>query len=320
MQQILIAYGPAVASLAAFLAFIFAALGIYVLSIARIESVHRRLKSVREGAQQERSNGFHQEGVFTVRWLQPMGSLILPTDDWRRSILRKQLVVAGFRQQSALHTYLAAKLLFAVLLLVASALALTFSSDQITLAQPEGIFTVVAACVLGFFLPDGYLRARINQRNRSFVEGFPDALDMLVVCVEAGLGLDAAIDRVAQEIRISHPELAIELSLISLEIRAGKSRAEALHSLAERMQVDQVHALTTLLIQAEKYGTSIASALRGFSEEMRVERIQRAKETAAKLPVKLTLPVVFFIFPALFLVVLGPAVVRIYSSILGGNI
>src|SRR5690606_33421124 len=144
----------------------------------------------------------------------------------------------------------------------------------------------------GFLLPDYGLRRTIKRRRLEFLEGFPDAMDMLVVCVEAGLGLDSAIQRVSRELRHSHPALATELALHGLEVRAGKSRQEAFRSLAERMHIDQVHALATILIQAERYGTSIAMALRNFAEDMRVERIQRARETAAKLPVRMIFPIV----------------------------
>lgn len=135
-----------------------------------------------------------------------------------------------------------------------------------------------------------------------------------MVCVEAGLGLDSAIQRVAQEIKISHPHLSSELALIPIEIRAGKTRREALQGLADRTDIDLVVSLVTLLLQAEQFGTSISSALRAYAEEMRTERIQRAREKAAKLPVKLVFPIALFIFPALFLVVLGPAVIALYDT------
>jgi len=180
------------------------------------------------------------------------------------------------------------------------------------------ILLFAATGIVSFFLPDFFLDRKASKRRLAFEEGFPDAMDMLVVCVEAGLGLDAAIQRVGKEMVASHQELAVEFSLISLELRAGKGRAAALRSLAERTGLDDVRALTSILIQAEHFGTSIAEALREHSNEMRTLRLQRAKERAAKLPVKLIFPIIFFIFPALFLVVLGPALVRIYIGFTTG--
>jgi len=186
-------------------------------------------------------------------------------------------------------------------------------------ASSTTIITLFAATgIVGLFLPDFFLERKASKRRREFQEGFPDAMDMLVVCVEAGLGLDAAIQRVGKEIVSSHPELGVEFSLVSLELRAGKARADALRALADRTALDDVRALTSILIQAEHFGTSIAEALRQQANEMRTLRLQRAKERAAKLPVKLIFPIIFFIFPALFLVVLGPALVRIYVGFAHG--
>jgi tight adherence protein C len=136
--------------------------------------------------------------------------------------------------------------------------------------------------------------------------------------VEAGLGLDAALQRVGKELHSSHPELSTELQLLTLELRAGKGRADALRALAERTALDDVRSLTSILIQAEHFGTSVAEALRQHSNEMRTLRLQRARERAAKLPVKMIFPILFFIFPALFLVVLAPSIVRIYLAFTGG--
>ena len=180
-----------------------------------------------------------------------------------------------------------------------------------------GVGLLVFVALIGYFLPHLYISSKISERKLEFVEGFPDAMDHLVVCVEAGLGLDAAIQRVGREMAVSYPELATEFGILSLELRAGKSRSEALKSLAERTNVDQVQSLVALLIQAEHFGTSIATALREHANEMRLLRIQKAKEKAAKLPVKMLFPIVFFIFPALFIVVLVPAAIRIYIGLIG---
>jgi len=166
--------------------------------------------------------------------------------------------------------------------------------------------------MLGLFLPDMWLSVRASGRKERLFKGFPDALDLLVVCVEAGMGLDAALNRVGEELGLSHPELSKELRLLNLELRAGKPRQTALRSLAERADIDDVYSLVTLLIQTDRFGTSAAQALRVFSETFRTTRYQRAEEVAAKIATKLIFPLVLCIFPSMFVVLLAPAVIRIY--------
>ena len=150
------------------------------------------------------------------------------------------------------------------------------------------------------------------------VNGFPDALDLMVVCVEAGMGLDSAITRVAREIGLSNKVLSDELNIYNLEMRGGKLRRDALKNLALRTDVPEVNNLATLLIQTDKFGTSIGQALKVYSDTMRVQRFQRAEERAAKIPVKLIFPLILFIFPSLFVVILGPAVINIYKVFIKG--
>lgn len=180
--------------------------------------------------------------------------------------------------------------------------------------------TFLAICFLfalmGFYLPDIWLRIKTMKRKAKIMEALPDALDLLVICVEAGLGLDAAINRVAQEIALRSDVLSDELKLMNLEMRAGKLRQDALRNLAKRTDLDAINSLVTLLIQTEKFGTSIAQALKVYSESFRLERYQKAEEVASKLPIKLLFPLIFFIFPSLFVVILGPAVIRFYEVIL----
>lgn len=314
--------GPALAPWAAFLAVICAGLGIAFLAGVWPGTVDRRLRQL-DGSQVgaivdgsgRKSTGENREGEFLVRWLEPAGGLILPQQEWRRSGIKRQLVFAGYRQPKAVKLFLGIKLFMVAIFPIIVTASAALVGDRTALLEPFGILRIVASAAGGFYLPDLALGVLIKRRRQKFIESFPDALDMLVVCVEAGLGLDAALNRVAKELRYSHPGLASELSLIGLEVRAGKTRKEAFQSLAERMEIDQVKNLSSIIIQAERYGTSIASALRNFAEEMRVERIQRAKEKAAKLPVKMIFPIMGFIFPALFLILLGPAVIRILATI-----
>lgn len=310
----LAALGPDLAAWATFFAVVLAFWGIYLLSTYRSDKIRQRLVEIQGWSRPPASKpGQQQDGAFQVRWLEPMGEFIMPRDEWQRSILKRRLVVAGFRHSSAILLFLGSKLLCAGLAVMLVLAAYLLTGNFFLIASFQPILLMGLGALAGFLIPDLYIGQVTRRRQLDFTEGFPDALDLLVVCVEAGLGLDAAIDRVAREIRLSHAQLAGELALITMEIRAGRSRREALQGLSERTQVEQVQSLVTLLVQAEQFGTSVASALRGYAEEMRIERIQRAREKAAKLPVKLIFPVALFIFPALFLVVLGPAVIQIFA-------
>jgi tight adherence protein C len=169
---------------------------------------------------------------------------------------------------------------------------------------------------LGFYLPNIWLLQKAQKRQEKLLKDLPDALDLLVVCVEAGMGLDEAINRVAKESKQKSPELSDELAFLGLELRAGKQRQDALNNMAERINLEEVKNLITLLIQADKFGTNTADTMRVYSDSFRNERFQRAEEMAAKLPVKLLFPLLMFIFPALFVVILGPAVINIYRYII----
>lgn len=230
------------------------------------------------------------------------------------SQLRKLFLNAGIRHPSASAVFWGAKVLCAAALPALAFFARAFSDKPLLQFQMLAILGVLS--LLGFYLPDFYLKLRIRRRKDRIVKGFPDALDLLVVCVEAGMGLDAAINRVAEEIRLSSQVISDEFKMLNLELRAGKSRIEALRNLGVRTDVEEVRSFTTLLIQTDRFGTSVAQALRVHSDSMRVRRYQRAEELAGKLPVKLMIPLIFFIFPAIFVVVVGPAAIQIYHSII----
>lgn len=292
-------------------------------SATNTEKMRRRLEHLTSDADvstaaNSKESDFEKEGAFVVRMLEPVGGLILPKEDWQKSGMQKKLVHAGYRSSEAVVVLLGAKLLTALALPIAAGVLWSFyGTADYPMNSPLTLAVLVLTSLIGFILPDYVLQKRINARRLKMTEGFPDALDMLVVCVEAGLGLDAAINRVSTELRTSHPELANELELNSLETRAGKSSDEALKALSERMGLEEVQAMVTLLIQSSKFGTSVGTALRDYAEEMRIKRIQRAREKAAKLPVQMLFPVMVFIFPALFLVILGPAVVSIATTMVG---
>ena len=169
--------------------------------------------------------------------------------------------------------------------------------------------------LLGFFLPRFLLKRAISKRQHRIRLGLPDALDLTVICVEAGLGLDQALMRVAQDLDHAHPELSEELRLVNLEMRAGKPRTEAMRNLAQRTGVDDVRSLVAMLIQTDRFGTSIAAALRVHSDALRTERRQRAEEQAAKTTIKLVPPLVVFVLPSVIIVTLGPAIISLFRTL-----
>jgi tight adherence protein C len=224
------------------------------------------------------------------------------------SKLQQRLVAAGYRNSEAIVVF------FGIRIGVALTAFGLFSSPL--LMKPDLTLAFIA-CLLGYVLPGMVLARLAKARQHRIRMGLPDALDLLVVSVEAGLGLDQAILRVADEMGFAHPELCAELRLINLELRAGKARAEALQNLADRTGVDDVSSLVAMLIQTDKFGTSLAQSLRVHSDTMRTKRRQRAEEAAAKTGVKMVFPLVFCIFPAIWVVSIGPAVIKFIETIGG---
>jgi len=225
---------------------------------------------------------------------------VLPRSREEISELQKRLIRAGYRKPSYVNMFNAGK----VLVPLALAAFLTVTG---TYRFGGPFFTYSVALGLGFLLPDFWLRNRTAKRQLKIRMGLPQALDLMVICTEAGLGLDQCMMRVAQEIKRSQPEIADEFSVVHLEQKAGHPRADALKNLAERTDVDSVRALINTLVQSDTFGTSIAKTLRVYSDTLRTQRRQQAEEQAAKTTVKLVFPLVVFIFPTLFIVVLGPA-------------
>lgn len=246
--------------------------------------------------------------------LSSLGNLVRPKDEGEFSDLRKDFLKAGYRGGTAPLIFFGVKAFLAILLPLSFSL-IKFLLMIIIPPMELMLFSVLLA-LFGFYLPNLWLRAKITSRKDKILRGFPDTLDLMVVCVEAGMGLDAAINRVGEEMRLSNKVLSEEFKLLNLELRAGKLRRDALKNLALRTDLEDVSSLVTLLIQTDKFGTSVAQALRVQSDSMRTKRHQRAQEAAAKLPVKLLFPLILFIFPSLFVVILGSAVIRIYRVLL----
>ena len=243
--------------------------------------------------------------------LEPL-SRALPLSPADVSKDRALLIQAGYRDAKHASIYRSLRLLFGALgFLIVFAIS-GFSSPLL----------LVGMLALGFYLPRFLLKRKIAERQRSIRLGLPDALDLTVICVEAGLPLDQAIHRVAEDLQYAHPELSGEFHLFDLETRAGKPRAEALRNLAGRTGVDDVQSLVATLVQTDRFGTSVAQALRVHSDSLRTERRQRAEEAAAKTTVKMIIPLVLFVMPSLIFVTVGPAViqlVRLLSNVGGGH-
>lgn len=236
-----------------------------------------------------------------------------PNGEKEKSVLRLRLVRAGFMRPSAVFAYFLWRLSLALLLPVVVLTAIVLIVGNLT--PNVLIIAAIGACIAGYYLPYLYVRNRSSERQRKAREGFPDTLDMLLVCVEAGLGLSAAIERVGGEIGRSHPILAEQFGLVGLEMRAGASRSDALKNLARRLGVDEVNAFVTLLVQSEALGTSIADSLRVYAQEMRTTRMIRAEELANKLPVKITIPLGIGILPCLIIVIMTPVIIRVARSV-----
>lgn len=244
----------------------------------------------------------------------PIAKLSLPKEGWEQSQLRVHFMNAGYRSGSAPVLFFAAKTLLTFALPGMFVLYTTIAGATY---QPNTfLFFMVGLAALGYFLPNAFLARRIAYRKREIFESFPDALDLIIVCVEAGLGLDAALARVGEEMHMRSPTLGEELHLINLELRAGSSRERALRNLALRTGVEDIDTLVAMLVQSDRFGTSIAEALRVHADSLRTKRRLRAEEAAAKIAVKLLFPLIFFIFPSMLLVLLGPAFISIHRILL----
>jgi len=240
--------------------------------------------------------------------LEWFGKLNQPSNVEEVRATRRQLINAGYRSGKAPIFFLGAKLLLVIvmvcLLAMTPAQLLRFPS----VLNLTFYYVLAAAC--GYYAPALWLRRAIGSRKDALQRAIPDALDLMVVCVEAGLGLDQAIGRIGEEVKRAHPELSDELNLLALELRTGVSRQEALRNLAHRTDLEEVRNLVALLVQTDRFGTSIGQALRVHADSMRSTRRLKAEELAAKLPVKMLLPLIFFIFPCMFIVLLGPAAIQ----------
>jgi tight adherence protein C len=235
---------------------------------------------------------------------------VIPKSQAEVSILRQRLIRAGYRNDAAVSIFYGGKFLLMVVMVV-----LVFATRVVSYNYA---LVTIAALAFGFLAPDFWLGRRITSRQRKIRMGLPDVLDLLVVCVEAGLSLDQATARTAEELERAAPALCDELRIVVLEQRAGCPRADAWKHMAERTDLDVVRNLVSMLVQSEQFGTSIAKTLRVHSDTYRTKRVQQVEEMAAKTTIKILFPLVVFIFPSLFLVVLGPALIIMFESFQNG--
>jgi len=297
------------AVLITFLVTVFALMVLVYASSPRVVDIGRRLSRVLKSptsVQEEEvsgSTGHRAQDVFIS-----IGKILPAPVAKKMSRDRILLIRAGYRDENAVLALRGAKLLCCVALLVG-----VLGTGAVSV---NPIFVLVFAGAVGWFGPEFWLSSRVKARQKILRLSLPDAMDLLVICVEVGLGLDQALLKVSEELQIVHPELSQELHLVNLEMRVGKTRIDALRELAQRTGLDDIKALVGILVQTDRFGTSIVQALRSYSDELRTKRRQRAEEMSAKVSVKMVPVLVFFIFPALMIVIVGPAVLTIMRDLL----
>ena len=269
----------------------------------------------------------HAEGPSSSK----LAGFVTPTDERERLVVRRRLVQAGFRGPHAVRNYylirtglglmLPMPLLIGIFAFALNAGSFTVEVPLIGVSASSTLVLLALLVALGFYLPPLLLRRRVKHRQRTIREAFPQALDLMQVAIQAGLGFDATLARVGEELQSAHPDLAEEFLVVILELRAGKPRDRVLQDLAQRTGVEEINSFQTVMNQSIRYGTSISDALEVYAQEMRHKRMMRAEELAAQLPVKMSIAMVAFLLPTLFLIFMGPVVirfVRVISPMLAG--
>ena len=297
-------YQPWIFALTAGLAIAMLAWGVIAGSAAALNPMRRRLASLRDG-----------EGTSLARPAQPgFWSMFEPAGEEARTRLRMHLAQGGIRFKGAGGAYRFARIVSLVLLpLVTQLVIATFLAAKVS--PPMAVLIAMGAALLGWLLPEMVLERLTENRKARLMEGFPDALDLLVACTEAGLSFNAALERVVEQMPASQPDLAEELGQVNAEIRAGLDRTQALRNLAERTGLDEIRGLVSLITHSTRLGTGIAGTLRIYAEEFRDRRMQRAEEIAATVGTKLIFPLTVFLFPSFFVVVVGPAVISVMRAL-----
>jgi len=286
---------------------------IWVVGRAASNPTHRRLNRLLGASDDAASRPAHQWVDRVAHATRTLAKLSLPDEGYESSALRRRFMNAGIRGASAPMAYFGLKTVLALGLPLIVFAAMTATGSPL---KGAGMTYLLLASAVGYYLPNFVLAKAIQRRQREIFENFPDALDLMTVCMEAGLGTEAALSKVADEIGQKTPTLSEELHLVNLELRAGGSRERALRNLALRTAVEEVEGFVSMIIQAERFGTSIAQSLRVHSDTVRMRRKQKAEEAATKVPLKLLFPLIFCIFPALMLVIMGPAVIQMIRVVM----
>jgi tight adherence protein C len=309
---------PLIAAVVTFLAILLASSTVFFYFNSR-EIVQTWRRRAEGGSVSAESEAAPAEAIDRVTakiqdLLEWFGRMNQPSNAEEVRAVRRQLINAGYRSGKVPILFLGTKLLLAVIMV-----CLVAAIPVKLLGFPSGsqlTFYYVLAAACGYYVPSLWLRKAIAARKEALQRAIPDALDLMVVCVEAGLGLDQAMTRVGEEVKRTHPELSDELNLLALELRTGAVRQEALRNLAHRTDLEEVRNLVAMLVQTDRFGTSIGQALRVHADAMRTMRRLKAEEMAAKLPVKLLFPLIFFIFPSMFIVLLGSAAIQMIRVLL----
>lgn len=283
------------------------AIGLSVIFLGVTNPIRHRLGMINESEKDNKKT----MALKISTAIGPVAAFILPKEELERDKVKRDLYRAGYHSPQALQVFYASKAVLAVTLAVTTMMAARFMPD---VTSQTLMFYIAAAAGVGLLIPSYILSKSLERQLRMLRNGFPDALDLLVVCVESGLGLGPALQRVADEINVSHPELSLELATVNAEMRAGVQREKALKNLSERTGLPDIRGLVALLVQSMRFGTSVADALRIYSEEFRDKRMQSAEEQAAKIGTKMIFPLVLFMFPVFFVVAVGPAALRIIDA------
>ena len=302
---------PLLVAVSTFLAVVLVSSAAYLYMNSReaLQAWRRRADGIPQDKESAGTGAGEQMKAQFQAMLEWFAKLNQPSKIEETRATRRQLVTAGYRSAKAPVFFAGAKLFLAATMTVLIALVPVKFLGFPTFSKL--IFYYVLAAAFGYYAPIIWLKRAIAERKDALQRAIPDALDLMVVCVEAGLGLDQAIARVGEEVKRTHPVLSDELNLLAMELRTGMSRQEALRNFANRTDMEEVSHLVAMLVQTDRFGTSIGQALRVHADAMRTTRRLKAEELAAKLPVKLLFPLIFFIFPSMFIVLIGPACIKI---------
>ena len=280
----------------------------------KITGARGRKRRSKDKKDQEQPNKLRTDTSIS---LDRFSDYLAPKDDKELSSARLRMIRAGYRSRSALNIYNFARLVLGLVFLMIGLLYTLLQGGELT-AATAAIYVALPG-FFGYYLPNYWVERRVQTRQEEITSGFPDSLDLMLVCVEAGQSLDQGILRVSEETKASYPTLAEEFEIVASEMRAGKDRVSVLRDMGERCGVSDISSFVTVLIQSAKFGTSIADALRVYASEMRDKRVMRAEEKANKLPTQLTLGTMVFTVPPLLIILVGPSVYEIYVALGGGG-